>query len=417
MDKELLKTIIIENQRLVSRVSLVDRLITLEKNANYVFLGVRRAGKSYLLYQIIQSLLKEGRGEIRDILFINFEDERLCDTKAQELGGILDAYKELYNKTPIVFLDEIQNVIGWEKFARRLADSKHRVFVTGSNAKMLSKEIYTTLGGRYLSKEVFPFSFGEYLTFHNVVLDKNWCYSETKPEVVRLFQNYFYFGGFAESFQLNDKRNYITSLYHKILLGDIIARNNIRHENAIKVLMKKIAESVMQPQSLSRLANIVASIGAPISRVTLNNYLRNFEDAYLVFSISNFSDKLSNKETFKKRYFMDNGLLNNFLIDPNTKLLENLVAITLKKRFGENLFFYKRNVEVDFYMPEASYAVQASLSIREDTTKEREVRSLMQLAELKGLKRLEIVTMNEEDTVEQNGHTINVVPIWKWLLV
>jgi Predicted ATPase (AAA+ superfamily) len=269
----------------------------------------------------------------------------------------------------LIYLDEIQNIEGWEKFARRLADSKYRVFVTGSNAKMLSKDIYTTLGGRFIAKEVYPFTFSEYLTYHNIILDKNWEYNHMRAMVVRYFNNYFYFGSFAESFPLKEKREWLNSLYQKILLGDIIARNYIRNDRAIRVLVKKLAESVMQPTSLSRIKNIVDSSGDSISRNTLVAFLQQISDAFLIFGISNFTDNISNRETYKKRYFFDNGLLNNLLFDPKTKLLENIVAIELKKRYGDGLYYYNRSVEVDFFIPDTNRAIQVSYSIANEVTK------------------------------------------------
>jgi predicted AAA+ superfamily ATPase len=153
-----------------------------------------------------------------------------------------------------------------------------------------------------------------------------------------------------------------------------------------------------------------------MSRNTLVDYLQLLSDAYLVFGISNFSDKLSDKETFKKRYFFDNGLLNNFLFDPETKLLENMVAINLKQRYGDDVYFYNKNIEVDFFIPQAQRAIQVAYSIAGDTTKQREVRALLKLAEVYGLKQLEIVTYDEETTIREAGATIDVVPIWKWIL-
>jgi len=136
----------------------------------------------------------------------------------------------------------------------------------------------------------------------------------------------------------------------------------------------------------------------------------------LVFGISNFSDKLSDKETFKKRYFFDNWLLNNFLFDPETKLLENIVALNLKQKYGEDLFFYHKNVEVDFFIPKNHRAVQVSYSLADDTTKQREVKALLKLSEIYALDKLEIITWDEEYTIQENRVTIQVVPIWKWLL-
>jgi len=417
MDKEVIKRLIIEKQTEIITIDLVKRPVELEPTANYVFVGLRRAGKSYTMYQYIQDLINSKQITIKEVLFINFEDERIASINAESLGLILDAYKEIFDFKPIIFLDEIQIVAGWEKFARRLADSKYKVFITGSNAQMLSKDIYTTLGGRFIALEIFPFSFREYLTYHNINLEKNWLYSELRTQVIKLFSNYFYFGGFAETFSINDKRSWLNSLYQKILLGDIITRNEIRNENAIRVLVKKMAESVMQPSSLIRLKNIVDSSGTTISRNTLTEYLQYLTDAFLIFGISNYSDKLSDKETIKKRYFFDNGLLNNFLFDPETKLLENIVAIELKKKYRDDLFYYNRNIEVDFFIPKEKRAIQVSYSIENDLTFKREISAILKLNEVYRLNTLEIVTFNEEKTIRENRTVIQIIPIWKWLLV
>jgi len=416
MEKRVIKSLIIEKQNEILNIELIERPLQLEEAANYVFVGLRRAGKSYLLYQHIQNLIKTKQASIEDILYINFEDERISSVKVEELNLFIESYNEMFDGKPIIYLDEIQNVDGWEKFARRLADSKYRVFITGSNAKMLSKEMHTTLGGRFIAKEVFPFSFREYLTFNQITLDRNWEYGNIRPQVVKLFHDYFYFGGFAESFPLKDKRSWLNSIYQKILLGDVISRNDIRNENAIKVLVKKLAESVMQPSSLTRIKNIIDSTGTTISRNTLVDYLHLLEDAYLVFGISNYSDKLSDKETFRKRYFFDNGLLNNFLFDPETKLLENIVAIKLKQQYGDDLFFYNKNIEVDFFIPSEHRAIQVSYSIADDLTKQREIKALIKLSEVYATEKMEIITWDEESTIQENEKTIEIIPVWKWLL-
>ena len=185
MEKRVIKSLILEKQNEILNIELIERPLELEETANYVFVGLRRAGKSYLLYQHIQTLIKTKQASIEDILYINFEDERISSVKVEELNLFIESYNEMFDGKPIIFLDEIQNVDGWEKFARRLADSKYRVFITGSNAKMLSKEMHTTLGGRFIAKEVFPFSFSEYLTFNQITLDRNWEYGNIRLQVVK----------------------------------------------------------------------------------------------------------------------------------------------------------------------------------------------------------------------------------------
>lgn len=417
MEKRVIKSLIIEKQHEIPQMELMPRKLELEDTCNYVFVGLRRAGKSYLMFQHIQSLLAEGKAQIEDILYINFEDERIASIRSEELNLILEAYHEMYGNKPLIYLDEIQNVVGWEKFARRLADSQYKVFITGSNAQMLSKEIYTTLGGRYIAMEIFPFSFPEYLQYHRFALPRNWEYDiSVKTNLVKLFQPYFYFGGFAETFPLRDKRSWLNSLFQKILLGDVISRNDIRNENAIRLIVKKLAESVMQPLALARILGVIKSAGCSLSHNTLVDYLQYLNDAYLIFSISNYSDKLSEKESIKKRYFFDNGLLNTFIIEPESKLLENQVAITLKKKYGDGLYYYNKNIEVDFYIPETKTAIQVSYTLSQSDTREREIKALLKLSQVYPLDKLQIITWEEDSLIEEGGLSIEILPLWKWLL-
>lgn len=175
MEKDVIKSLIIEYQNFVEKITLIERDIHLSDQLNYVFVGLRRAGKSYLMYQQIQHLLREGH-QIEEILYFNFEDDRLVGLTIEDLDLIKVCYEELYAHHPIFFLDEIQIVEHWEKFARRLADQKYRVYITGSNAKMLSSEIATTLGGRFLIQNVYPFSFREYLKANSITVEPVWYF-------------------------------------------------------------------------------------------------------------------------------------------------------------------------------------------------------------------------------------------------
>lgn len=179
---------------MVKELSFIRRNVEFEPHSCYVLVGLRRAGKSYMLYQRIHDLLQQGHS-IEEILYFNFEDDRLADIQLSDLDLIKQAYEELFAHKPIFMLDEIQLVDGWEKFARRLADHKYLVYITGSNAKMLSKEISTTLGGRYIVQNVFPFSFMEFLQSKNIQLEKQWEYLDNAP-IKRTFNEYFHFGGF-----------------------------------------------------------------------------------------------------------------------------------------------------------------------------------------------------------------------------
>ena len=339
---------------------------------------------------------------------------------AEDLNLLLEVHLEMYGKKPILFLDEIQNVPGWEKFARRMSDSKHRVYITGSNAKMLSQDIQTTLGGRYIPIDVYSYSFKEFLIANNVPVTGNHLLStEGKAEILRKFNDYFYFGGFPEGAEFSVKRDYLTSVYQKIYLGDIAARHTIDNTFALRIIFKKLAESVKQPLSFTRIANIVSSTGAKVGTQTVINYMEYAKDAWLINPVQNTAGKLADKETSPKYYFTDNGILNLFLLDGNTSLLENMVAINLLRKYGRNdaIYFYNQNIEVDFYIPDDYTAIQVCYNLdNNEGTFDREVKALLKITEVLECRHLLIITRDTEQTIEMNGKTIEVVPIWKWLL-
>lgn len=419
MDRTILKSVIADNQLEVPKYKVIPREFKFEEFGNYVFVGIRRAGKSFLLYQRMQQLLSQGIGW-DEMLYINFEDERLVGMCVNDLNLLLEVHLEMYGKSPILFLDEIQNIAGWDKFARRMADTKHRVYITGSNAKMLSGDVQTTLGGRYITINVYPYNFKEYLTANNIELTPtSLVATEKKAEILRNFNDYFFFGGFPEGATLNAKRDYLTSIYQKIYLGDIATRHSIDNTFALRVLFKKVAESVKQPISFNRIANIVSSTGAKVSTTTVINYMEYAKDAWLISSIHNIAGKLADKESTPKYYFNDNGILNLFLLDGQTSLLENLVAITLLRRYGHEdaVFFYNKGIEVDFYLPDSTTAIQVCYSLNNsDGTYDREVGALIKLTKVLNCSRLMIITYSEEQTIEIEEKLIEILPIWKWLL-
>ncbi len=415
IDKNTIKFIIAENQQFISKVKLFKREYSFEKNLNYVLVGLRRAGKSYLLYERMQQLMKDGHSE-EEFLYFNFEDDRLIDIQVSDLNTILTSYQEMFDHKPFIFLDEIQIIDGWEKFARRLADQNYHVYITGSNAKMLSSEIATTLGGRFQIKEVFPLSFREMLRSKGIdVDDKNFEYKNV-TSINKYLEEYFRFGGLPEVGNVQDKRSWLNGLYGKIFFGDLLARYSIRNDKALKFIVQKLAESIKQPISYNRIVKMVSSIGTKISTDTVIDYLGYMNESWLLIPISNHASKFVEKASNKKYYFIDNGILNLFLTDPNTSLLENMVAINLYKKYGDDVAFFNTNIEVDFYMPSQKTAVQVSFSLKDDDTKKREVRALDKISSLVDVEERYIITMYEEEIIERDGYAIHVLPLWKWLL-
>lgn len=419
MQKEVFKTLIKEGQDEIRDVELYPRSFDFEPQGRYVLVGIRQAGKSYLLYQRAKQFLASGH-DIREIVYINFDDERLYGMKVDDFDLILQAYSAMFPYKPILFFDEIQNIEGWEHFARRLANQKYMVFITGSNAKMLSRDIATTLGARYFDEKVFPYSFLEYLGANGIRLDKNWEYGKQRNTVQQRFSEYFKWGGFPELLLYRNKRHWLNGLYEKIMLGDVIQRNSIKNEQALRLAIKRLAENVMQPTAYNRLANMVKSAGASTTTSSMIDYIRYVKDACLMFTLDNYASKFAEKETVKKHYFVDNGLLSIFLTDSKSPLLENLCAIALHKKYNKDtelpkLYYYNRNVEVDFFVPEESLAIQVSYSLADADTRKREVSAVLALSKVYPLKTCKIITYDEEETIEEGGLTIDVVPIWKWL--
>lgn len=421
MNRDTLKQIMIDQKETYLNNTIITRQYLLEENVNYCFVGIRRTGKSYLMYQQIKQLESKGV-PLSQIVYVNFEDERLLEIKVTDLNTILEIDLEMSGSAnkPYLFLDEVQNINGWEKFVRRIADMKYRINITGSNSKMLSSEIASTLGGRFIIMNVYPYSFTEYLTANH--REKNYLdviSTQDRADVLSLYNEYVTFGAFPELVDIKNKRAFLSSIYQTIYLGDIITRNKISNDFAIKLILKKIAESVTKPLSFSRLTNILKSTGMAIGKQTVINYVGYMTDSYLLFTLQNYAAKLVDKETSPKYYFMDTGLLGLMLLDSKSAQLENLVAIELIRRYGvKNVFFFENNVEIDFYIPSERLAIQVSLQVLDDIdTKERETRAFAKLNNFIPGSKCILITNSEETNLEYDGIDIEVIPIWKWLLM
>ena len=416
IDKELIKSIISEGYEYIPQVEIVPRNVKTEPGGNYVYVGVRQAGKSYTLYQQMQQKLDEGV-PVENLVYINFDDERLHGMSADQLDLILQANYSVRDIKPTFFFDEIQNVDGWANFARRLANQKYQVYITGSNAKMLSRDILTVLGGRYIDVPVYPYSFAEFLSANGVSLGSRWMYGQKRGEVERAFNDYFLWGGFPELTRFKEKRVWLNGLYNRIFFNDLIVRNKVKNEEALRLALRKLAENVRQPVSYTRLCNMIKAVGVSCGTATVIDYINHFMDACLIFPLQNFASRFVERETTKKFYFVDNGLLNLFLCENQSALLENLCAIEMRKRYGDKLYYYLHNIEVDFYVPEEDLAVQASYRLSDESTIQREVDALVKLHKAHPLKKAIIVSRDEETTINKGGLSIELLPVWKWLLL
>lgn len=395
---------------------LISRDYDLEENVNYCFVGIRRTGKSYMMYQQIHKLMNDGITSSQ-IVYVNFEDERLLEIGVDDLNTLVEIGIEFSgsNGKPYLFLDEIQNVDGWEKFVRRVADMKYRINITGSNSKMLSKEIASTLGGRFMIVNVFPYSFKEYLSANhikNIILDQ--LGTKKRADIVSQYEQYVMYGAFPELVDIKNKRPFLNNIYQTVYLQDIIIRNKITNDFAVRLILKKIAESVTKVLSFNRLTNIVKSAGISIGKQTVINYVGHMLDSYLIFSLQNYAGK----KTPPKYYFIDPGLLGLMLLDCKTAQLENLVAVELIRRYGlDNVYFFENNIEVDFYVPSENLAIQVSMQVLDDVdTLECEVRAFVKLNDFIPNTKCLLITNSEETTLNCAGIDVHVIPAWKWLL-
>lgn len=421
MNHEALKQVIFDQHAIIRNTIIVDRDYAFESKANYIVVGMRRAGKSTLLYKKVQELIAAGV-QWPQIIYVNFEDERLAGFALSDFNDIVQTAAELSSEKPYYFLDEVQNIEGWERFARRLADAHESVFVTGSNASMLSSEMEQRLGGRYLTKEVSPYDFAEFLDASGVPHDDAAMYgSRSNGRIRAKAREYMQDGGFPESIDYNERRSYAESVYQKVLLGDIAARYTVKNVPALRLLMKKVAETVTSPVSFTKLRNAVNASGVKCSTDTVMQYIDYAEEAYLLFTARNFIAKFSERESTPKYYFSDNGLLNLFLVDKKSLLLENVVAIDLQRRFGEGVYYFKSQktgIDIDFYVPGENAAVQVCLTL-DVLDYGRETSSLVRLAKDSeyGLARSIIVTLeDDEKTIEIRGIPIEIMPLYRFLL-
>ncbi|MBR0462760.1 MAG: ATP-binding protein [Clostridia bacterium] len=404
---------------MIRRAEIIPRTITLFPDVNQVVTGLRRAGKSTLLYGLVKRHVANGIDWNR-IIYINFEDERLTEMTAEDLNDILAVQSEMSDQRGYFFFDEIQNIPGWEKFARRMADRHESVMITGSNARMLSREIGSTLGGRYLEKHIWPYSFEEYLNATATPHGEDELIETVAHGRIRArCDAYLVQGGLPESVRHPAKREYISSVYQKILLGDIVTRNNLRNGNAVALLVKKIAETVMREVSYANLYGNLKAIGIKVSKDTIIDYINFIMDSYMIFKVYNHFSAFAERETTPKYYFADNGLLNLFLTDKMSALLENAVAVWLRRRFGEEVYYLKSSatgLDIDFYIPSEYAAIQVRMKIS-DQSADREIGNLLKASDtMPELKRLIIVTSEGTLSKHPEHPEIELIPIDVFLL-
>jgi predicted AAA+ superfamily ATPase len=423
--KAILKTIILENQN-TDFPEIIPRAIHIPTDLEFIvsLIGARRSGKTYLLYQVIGELLQKGI-EKEKILFLNFEDERLTFQK-NDLDLILQAYTELFPESALqntwFFLDEIQNIHGWEKFVRRIYDAKSKhIFITGSNSKLLSTEIATELRGRTITFTVYPLSLSEYLQFNKV--DKKLYPQSNKSKIIHFTHRFMLHGGFPATVHLPEhlRTRILQEYFNVMIFRDIIERYTITNPEVLKFFIKKIFAGVTKPFSVNKTYNDLKSMGYKISNKYLYEYFEYCHAVFLCRTISKFDfSEIKQAKSDKKAYIIDNGLLSavEFSITENKgKLFENMVANEFLKS-GKELFYYRATQECDFIIREGDSvtAIQVSWELKNNDTRERELKGLYEACSYLNQNSGTIITFDEEEELDYKGIHVNVVPVYRYFL-
>ena len=395
-----------------------------------VCIGVRRGGKSTYMFQVIQGLLNSGVLR-QNILYLNFFDDRLHNLRRDNLGLVTEAYYALYpekknTETVYCFFDEIQAAPGWEPFIDRLMRTeKCEVYLTGSSAGMLSKEIATQMRGRALSWEMFPFSFLEFLDYKGIE-SKGALSTKKRLLVQKAFSEYWDTGGFPEVAGLSRHLRIKThqEYLHTILFRDLVERHDVSHPKAVTDLAHWLVDNTASLYSVNSLTGYLKSLGHKVPKSAVSDYLEWFEDAYFLFTVRIFDASLARSNTNpKKVYCIDHALVTSvssgILVNAG-HLLENLVFTALR-RIHPEIYYYKTKSgrEVDFIVPirgRLPVLVQVCETLAEPRTRKRETAALGEAMTELGLKTGVIVTRNDSERIEAGSGTIEVVPAWRFLL-
>jgi hypothetical protein len=430
MEKEKLKELIIEHkEKFLKKTELVKREIQkdiaplLNQREIIIITGVRRGGKSSLMRLISNDLIEKYDILQDNILYLNFEDERFTYFDINDFEQVYEIFLELYHPVgrKYFFLDEIQNVKGWEKWLNRLYEFEDlKIFVTGSNATLLSSEIATALTGRNRQLIVYPFSFNEFLSLRNYsITEKDFYLREKRLEIKRLFDEYLKLGGFPEVLKISD--NTLLEQYLKdIIYRDVIARYSIRNIKEIKELTLFLASNIGTIQSYNNLREMINVK----SLNTIKNYLEMLENVFLFFKIDLFSFSVK-KQIYNpsKIYSVDSALSNAiaFKFSENMgHIYENIVFIELQRK-NKEVFYWKskRGREVDFVIKSGlkiDEAIQVCFSFTDKKTRDRELESLLSAKNELNVDNLVMITEDEKGEEVIDGASVRIIPLWKWLL-
>lgn len=370
-----------------------------------VITGIRRCGKSVLLSQFADNFT--------DFHYVNFDDERLLDFKIADFNNLLLLFQKR-SPAKVLFIDEIQNVASWERFIRRIHDEGYKIFITGSNAKLLSSELATHLTGRYLKMELYPFSFKEFLQYHEALPRK--ATTTERAKTLKHFDDYLTGGGFPDYVKYRED-DFLKQVYENVLFKDLIVRFGIREIKTFRELAGYLLTNFTKLASYNGLRGVLN-----VKNVSsIKNYVGYMEESYLLFELFRYDFSLKKQYISEKKiYTIDNGVRNAvafYFSEDKGRLLENLVFIELKRRAAD-FFFYKDKNECDFVIKEKNKittAIQVCLDLSNEN-KTREVTGLIDALEKFKLKEGLILTYAREEELNVDDKKIIIMSAWKWLL-
>jgi len=383
-----------------------------EKNIIKVITGVRRCGKSTLALLLLKN---------KNFGYVNFDEKGLIDIK---LDTLLSSVKEIYSNVKILLLDEIQNIDGWELWVNSLQRKGYNLIVTGSNSRLLSKELATHLTGRYIEFEIFPFSFREFLRLKKVDLTDINYLKEKQGIVKNLLREYINKGGFPEYIVKELSKDYLLTLFKAIIYNDVVKRWKIKYAAKIEDLARYIISIYSREFSATKLKKILGFK----STFTVLNYIKYLKEAFLFFELERFSFKEKGfMKAPKKIYSIDLGLSNAVAVGVSKNLglkMENIVFLSLKRmglRENKEIFYFKNHSgEVDFIIKQGlkiKQLIQICHNIDDYETKKRELKSLLKASKELKCKDLLIITWDYEGEEKIDGRKIKFIPLWKWLII
>jgi len=415
IDKAILGTIakdqLNEFHRLKDTVerTLLKSIRSYSGSSAFIVKGIRRCGKSTLLKQIVKSKFTD------NFYYFNFDDERLVAFKTADFQALMEVMLEIYGQKAAVFFDEIQNIEGWELFINRILREGYQVFLTGSNATLLSKELGTRLTGRHVDIELFPFSFTEFLKAKHLQPQNTYYSTEEKAAMAKAFDEYLELGGMPEVVVFSNDA-VLTHVLSDIVQKDIVNRYRIRDIRELRMIVNFLIANIANPITYRSLKDNFEFKSA----YTVQKYVQYLEETYVIFTVKRFDEKIKRLDKNpKKVYCIDNGLVTKnspSIQDKKASLLENLTAVQLK-RLGKEIFYFKSQSgqEADFIIPAENTAIQVCYQLT-PANREREIKGLLEASnKLKNAKLL-IITRDQEDVITVKGQTISIKPAWQWLI-